>query len=511
MESTIIETSKVDRYFAELIAHQFEIKDDRLIQLIERMMANIRKGNICSDLSDDEMALIPPHLIRASPQNDQRLFVRFQSLVYFQRHWLLESRLIDPVLKRLALHQPVKVKPVDGLNAGQQRAMQKALEHHFFILSGGPGTGKTHTISHIIHALNQKKDIKVALCAPTGKAVSQLKAVSDKFSAECMTLHALLGIKSAKDLLSPPRVLMHDLLIVDECSMVDLGMWSALLSTCAPHTKLILCGDPNQLPSVEGGNVFEELCAFCEKTGYGGYAKLDQCMRTNQKQLQGVANAILSGEMVDTVQVMPTVDDLICDLPVCFKEKHRESTSYESIFQKAGEFQILSALRKGSNGVDALNREIFKQITADLKADDYLAVPMIMTRNAFDLGLTNGDYGIWMHCIDGKGLMPKSGDKVIFLMEGTLRTFPIAMLPSFELAYVLSVHKSQGSEYDKVLMLLPSGSENFGRQVLYTAVTRARSELTIAGSYDTLRLCIQNNEKRLSGLADRLGEFVCKK
>ncbi|MCP5509452.1 MAG: AAA family ATPase [Chlamydiales bacterium] len=489
MESTTLEITDVDWAFADMVARHYVLKDDWIRAFLAEMMASTRSGNVCIEVSDDQLRRIPECLI-AKGANADRLLKHHGSKLYFHRYWHLESKLIEPILKRIIATPEIKPQPIDGLNAKQHIAVSQAMACQFFILSGGPGTGKTHTIARIVEQFSGQS---IALAAPTGKAVSKLRESIVNPGIFFGTLHALLDIKQAKDVLKIPAKLPYNIVIVDECSMIDIGMWGALLEACSEDTRLILVGDANQLPSVEGGSVFEQLCHFFQTTQSVGLVQLTECMRTDQKELQQIAVQVLQGRSQDIPLVdLPSAPDLIQHLSPLFTQKLPDGIDNTTLLAEGKKFQLLCALRKGPNGCDALNQMLHSLISKELKKDDRLAVPIIITRNAFDLGLSNGDTGVWIH--------GQKEDVVIF----EDRVMPRAMVPSFDLAYVLSVHKSQGSEYENIYLLLPPGSEYFGRKVLYTAITRARSKLTIAGSCDTVQMCIENATTRLSGLSDRL-------
>ncbi len=493
MVSTTIEISEVDQAFAEMIMRRYDLNDSWLRSFLAEMMAKTRHGHICIDISQETIARLPDCLLAKGDLADRLLKVRGPHL-YFHRYWHLETKLLLPIARRLKQCTKMESAAIEGLNQMQCHAVSSALTHALTLISGGPGTGKTHTISHIVKQFSGKR---IALTAPTGKAVSKLSEsiVNPEFFFG--TLHKLLGIKRAKDVLKTPSLLPYDVVIVDECSMVDIGMWGTLFEACSSETKLILVGDANQLPPVEGGNIFQQLCAFFKKTKQTGYSELTTCMRTDKKDLQAIASLILKGSFEDLPRIdIPPVRELVNIVNPVFTRKLDDHISTELLLMEAKKFQILNALRRGQLGCDALNRALFQIIKGNIQKNDRLAIPIIVTRNAPDLGLSNGDMGIWIHGPEEQVLFK---DQII----------PKALAPPFELAYILSVHKSQGSEYEDVYLLLPPGSEHFGRSVLYTAVTRAQSQLTIAGSCETVQLCAQNNVMRLAGLSERLGEILC--
>lgn len=159
---------------------------------------------------------------------------------------------------------------MEGLNGGQRSAVEKGLSESVVCITGGPGTGKSYTVAKIVEAFGGS----VCVCAPTGKAVSLLK---EKMDVEVGTLHRLLGVKEGKDILFGEGVLDYEMVIVDECSMIDVGMWARLLRAIKSGTRLILVGDHDQLPPVEAGTVFGELCSYMRERDVGMFIWMSVC------------------------------------------------------------------------------------------------------------------------------------------------------------------------------------------------------------------------------------------
>lgn len=335
----------------------------------------------------------------------------------------------------------------DVLNAEQRQAIKTALSQRFSIITGGPGTGKTFTAATLIRAHGGK----VLLGAPTGKAASHLLK---KAGGKGGTLHSLLGIKSPLDYWKSPRKLQADLVVIDESSMIDFPMFSHLLSAISSSTRLVMMGDFNQLPAVEGGSIFADLVV----SGKLPCTELKTCLRSDRHEILNLAQQILEGEKQDI---------RTCDLGF---SSGQVETIYKRLFRYVklrdfSCFRILSTLRRGPLGVNAINQRLHEH----LKLERF---PILLTQNDARRGFVNGDTA---------------------MVEGGVAYFPcgreerLCRLPSYELAYCLSVHKSQGSEYDEVLFLVPEGSEVFGKEVLYTAITRARNFLDIDGEPKEIR------------------------
>ncbi len=490
-----------DIAFADYIMQRFQLSDavvkDQLIQL----MSSSRLGHVCTNLDRP----LPEVLLESGA------FVEHSEQTYLQRNWKLETHLIDPLLKLIndntgkVIHLPEAL--THGLNFEQKQAVEQSLAAQLFILAGGPGTGKTFTARKIIeaHIARSDKPLRIALAAPTGKAISKLKqsldGVKDTVPVTAATLHTLLGIKRSADFLKKPKCLPYDVILIDECSMIDMALWTVLLRALLPHTKLILLGDIHQLPSVEPGHVFEDLWNVIKDKRSTLGVELKQSMRTDSQALLDLANKVKLGQCDTSIKIdsMPSEDALIDLISPQF------STPFSNeIDQKVlSESQILCGLRQGPFGVDRLNSKIFNHITLACKPQDRLAIPILLTRNAPDLDLCNGQMGVWVHHVhpETQKHLPHPQDYVLFSDRDSL---PFSMLPPHELAYAISVHKSQGSEYNRVHFIMPPGSEHFGRKMLYTAITRARNELAIYGTPDTYNQCIAKSGQRTSGLAIRL-------
>lgn len=379
-----------------------------------------------------------------------------------------EDVLINQIHRLLSLPEKQReISEVKFLTDEQNQALQNALTHPISLITGGPGTGKTYTAQKIVETLKQS----TILTAPTGKAATNLEKNID-FPAVCKTLHSLLGIRSPLDYQNEVDLLEAELVIVDECSMIDPFLFARLLSAIGPNTHILLMGDVNQLPAVEGGSVFADLidAAILPTTS------LSKCMRSDRKEILQLAQNILTNEIKDirTINLGFGENDLekiYANLWSYVKDRDFES------------FRILSTLRKGPLGVDALNRFLYDKFSAI--SDQF---PIMIRRNDPKTGLANGDTGM------------------ITQNKATInnREFALAELPSFEYAYCISVHKSQGSEYDHVLFLIPEGSDNFGKEVIYTAVTRAKHKLDIDGKSEQIKKALSRSSRKISTLLGRL-------
>lgn len=352
-------------------------------------------------------------------------------------------KMIDRQLERL-LHTPSKqiniFKEDKELEVAQNKAVQTALHSSLTVIAGGPGTGKTFTAKKIIEQI--PSDHKIAIAAPTGKATERLrsKLATTMFAS---TLHKLLHNAT---------LLPYDVLLVDEASMIDVEMMARLLSSIKPGAHLILLGDPNQLPPVEGGDPFAQMVDDKRISS----VILTECRRTDHPEILALAEAVRIGDFEQTIELL---QKNLQPLPT--------PTELTNLLDPQSEC-ILTPLRQGPHGSDALNA-LFHKTATDPR-------PILITRNDPTLELFNGDQGF----LEGELAFFEGRDPI-----------PLHMLPPFGWRYVLSVHKSQGSEAPFVTLLLPEGSERFGRKMLYTAITRAQKKVRLFGETHLLQKCLE--------------------
>jgi len=430
------------------------------------LLLALRKGHLCLDLSHlDEFPPLFQQLIQKGANGKTRFSLPKS------RHF--EEKIIDNLRRLLNLsHEPLTCTPAPDLNDEQQEALRKSLTNPFCLITGGPGTGKTYTASQIVEAFRSHGKTNILLTAPTGKAAAHLSTITQ---TEGKTLHRLLQVRGPLDYLQEPEPLEADLVIVDEASMIDPPLFARLLAAIGPGTTLILMGDKNQLPAVQGGSLFADLLDTKIPS-----TTLQTCMRSDRTEILDLAQSILTGASGDirTLDLGFGESDLekIYQNLWNYAKKHAPTNWQEA----PNSFRILSTLRKGPLGVDALNRYLFEQFSAS-------QAPILITRNDPRTGLTNGETGV---LIDSKIAHFAGKDPL-----------PIDQLPPFEYAYCLSVHKSQGSEYDHVLLLVPEGSEAFGREVIYTAVTRAKTHVDIDGNPGVIAEALAKVSGKVSSLA----------
>ena len=413
----------------------------------------------------------------------------------------------------------------------QREAVVKALSEGMFILTGGPGTGKTTTIKSIISGL-ERRNLRFVLAAPTGRAA---KRMSETTGYEASTIHRLLSIKhnpeeraDAYFEMNEDNPLDVDAVIIDEASMVDIFLFNSLLKAISPGCKLIIVGDSNQLPSVGPGQVLKDML----DSGVCPNVELKYIFRqSNESHIVTYAHMINNGEQIDFTtkyedffllkrdnyeEIRQALLYLICEkLP-----KHFNTSPMQ--------IQVLTPMKKGALGVWELNRILQECINppSDKKVElDYgenifrVGDKVMQTKNNYDMewdimstygisaqrgkGVFNGDIGIIDHINKPSRLIRITFD------DGREAEYSYETLEELELAYAITIHKSQGSEYPVVIMPLLGGPRSLlYRNLLYTGVTRAKDCVVILGSENTVKEMIrcENENRRYTGLAARIGE-----
>ena len=450
--------------------------------------------------------------------------------LYLRRYWEYEQQLAEAIRRRAASRSVTKGKKEADL---QKVAAARAVANNFTVITGGPGTGKTRTAMSIL-ALLQKQpggdNRRIALAAPTGKAAARLtesvRAVNQ--TLEATTIHRLLGYLPGSPYFrrDAEHPLPADVVIVDEASMVDLALMAKLVAAVRPDARLVLLGDRDQLASVEAGSVLADICAAAESAQPGDL--LHGTVVALQKSYRFAATggiyrlsiAVNAGESDSALAVLredgearwePLPD--VAKLPGALRERVvgafrpcLESDDPLQALAQMQKFRMLCAVRHGPFGVENLNaiaEEILAQagLLSPRPGASYRGQPLTITENSYNLGLFNGDSGIILPDQDDGGEL-----RAFFVSaEGKLRRFLPSRLPRHETAFAMTVHKSQGSEFERLLLVLPEkDTPLLTRELLYTAVTRARTLIEIRASELVLRAAITRRVTRTSGLREAL-------
>ena len=453
---------------------------------------------------------------------------RYGDSFYLQKNWQWENRFFMHLQRLmqapLQLDLPPPLLEKTNVNALQFEAACKALQYPVSLISGGPGTGKSFTAVEIIRLFltslpSRSADrVLIKVAAPTGKAAALLeKRILIEIGPlaqriQCGTLHSLLCLRSRESLHPRDFTLFADLLLVDEASMIDAKLFSLLLSSLRAGGRLVLMGDKDQLPPVESGGFFSDLVELAPFFSLPATI-LKKSLRVERKELLGLAEAVLLGTLPDNPWTFlihhpeEVVQKVWAKCQESFSFPVHDSFDPKEALHALEQFRVLSCMRKGPLGVDALNRKVLDRFLNRLSLEQRWAVPILIVKNDYPSGLMNGETGLLVAKVSSlkKGRFDLE-DGAYFWdkeQEGILRYFSAAELPSFELGYCLSVHKSQGSEYDSLILVVPAGSESFGRQVLYTAMTRAKKDLLILAEEAPLSALLKQSSRKISGLKER--------
>ena len=449
-------------------------------------------------------------------------------LLYFRLNWKLEKALAQEIADRAlqpAIDEPVTLDG-DLLNKAQAAAVKYALAHALTVISGGPGTGKTTLVGHLIKAYRDGggalKD--VALAAPTGKAAARLGAAvgamvgtEDNFP-KAKTLHRLLGWSPRRAAFrhNVKHPLAAKLVIVDEVSMVDLHLMHDLLAAVGRDARLVLLGDKDQLVSVQPGSVLSDLFRGLQKGRaeaalhvlkenyrFGDDSVIGQLARHVRHGAGDAAISLLGGahkEALNWQRQAPNLEPMV-------KTWSQALAGGDPAQVWAGlqSARILCAHRFGRYGVLTVNAEVQRHLLAAGAAKapatgeaNFAGRLFAVMGNHYGQGFFNGDQGFITH---------SEGEMTAFVEtpEGPLKNVSLARLPTVETAYAMTVHRAQGSEYNQILLVLPDAdSPVLTRELLYTAITRAREQVLICGSESALRAAIARPSARGSGLAQRL-------
>ena len=425
----------------------------------------------------------------------------------------------------------------------QARAARAALEHPLLLITGGPGTGKTTTVARVLLLLAAQARAlggampRIVLAAPTGRAADRMagsvrriatalreegvdEALCDALPTQASTLHRLLGIVPGRagarfDAQSPLPV---DVVVLDEASMVDLALMCKLAEALPAHARLVLLGDRDQLPSVEAGDVLAALVDAAEAPASphaplsGRRVHLVRGYRqTGHLVLEPLADAVRRGDVAATLDALRAggagvVFHEDAPDPLAWRDallapwrELRAVNDPARALALAHRARVLTALREGPQGAATLNARIELALAGPQREPYFHGRLLLVTENHARHGLFNGDVGVCLRGADGLSLAWFDGP------DGP-RAFHPASLPTHSSAFAMTVHKAQGSEFDAVWMQLPlADTRVLSRELLYTALTRARSELHVLGPAASIDAALSRHARRVSGLARRLG------
>lgn len=557
-------------HFAEFIAAQAQVDSDDLLSLSAALLCEAnQQGSVCIDLADlggkpmfvsSSIDSVRIPLAPKTPDWCTRLqacalvgaagrrapLTLDGEKLYLNRFWHYES-FVAARIRQLAKDQPQvhgdlfkqQADDLENIDNEQQAAVRVAAEKAFCVISGGPGSGKTSTVVRILSMLlNLQPDCRIALTAPTGKAAARMQASIDAridqltaqpsvmktMPSEACTIHRLLGYRRQGFEYDETHPLPFDCVIVDEASMVDLKLMYQLLAALPEGARLILLGDRDQLASVAAGNVLGDITGHGQDMGTGD-DDVSACIALLHSNYRFDKNTAI-GELAKLVNLGQSD----AALHLLQQNQHglrwSEEASlqpgahaldwlyeaYQPIFDSStpaealdcyDSTRVLCATNQGPLGVQSLNRWISAALLERnglAENEHYHGLPVMINRNQYELGLYNGDTGIlWQH---------ETGLRACFRdAQNGIRDFALNRLHDYTPAWACTVHKSQGSEFDVVLLILPDQAESdvLCRELLYTAITRARRKFVLHGQSAVVRRAIGRLTRRFSGLAQKLG------
>ncbi|BBX65222.1 RecBCD enzyme subunit RecD [Mycobacterium saskatchewanense] len=531
--------------------------DERVALATALVVRALRGGSVCVDLSTVAGTVGAAELpwpgdaawlaaVRRSALLGDPPVLRLYDdrLLYLDRYWLEETQVRDDVVALLAPGPVVELPAAERLfPAGfeeQREAAEIALSQRITVLTGGPGTGKTTTVARLLALVAEQAESsasarpRIALAAPTGKAAARLQeAVAQEVSAlaqadrerlgrlQAVTLHRLLGSRpgsSTRFRHDRANRLPHDVIVVDETSMVSLTMMARLLEAVRPDARLVLAGDADQLASVEAGAVLADLVDGLSVRADVRVAALRTSHRFGES-IGALADAIRVGDQDGALALLRSGDEHI--EYVEFGEGEDPSPRLRPILLSHAlrlreaavlgatavalaaldEHRLLCAHRRGPFGVAHWNAQVQRWMADETGqpawAEWYAGRPLLVTANDYGLRIYNGDNGVTVAGPDGL--------RAVIAGAGGPLDFATSRLGDVETMHAMTIHKSQGSQADEVTVLLPpEDSRLLTRELFYTAVTRAKAKVRVVGSEVSIRAAIERRAVRASGLRLRL-------
>jgi len=548
--------------------------------------------------------------------NAQQPIVFENNCVYMRRYYQFEQTLVQNIKIRLTQRLPTSPQKISSVLQQlfppvahekaheidwQKIAVANAMNKNFTVIAGGPGTGKTYTVTKLLAALimlnnndieaeasetytngnkpnisiskqSKNQSLEIALVAPTGKAAQRLsesiisaiagfkalinESVLAAIPTQAKTIHRLLGVipNSPNFRHDQNNLLSCDVLLIDEVSMVDLPMMTRIFRALKNNAKIILLGDADQLPSVAVGSVLADIAprphlgysadnanylaqacqldvqllnhAFKQTDSYSDHLSFLITSRRfdGEGEIGRLSAHVIKGESSQSWQLLQAANkskknqltlvngDLHTWLSPLIKEYYQGISSCSTIddaFALLAKFRILCVTRQGEFGVDAINQWVKEQLANNAaqpwgqSQQNYHGMPIMISENDYRLGLFNGDIGLLWRASDSQNHLmaffeqPKTDDG-----ETRYKTLLPSRLPKYDSVYAMTIHKTQGSEFTHVAMILPKKSNNLllSRELLYTGITRAKAQLTIASNKQTWQQGVISVVKRYSGL-----------
>jgi exodeoxyribonuclease V alpha subunit len=539
--------SRLDLAFARFLSQRARLDDSQkkiFEQIVKHLSYQHNQGHSCILLDDDEQAIVlTSGLTALYPVVATPLpLVLEENRLYLQRYWCYEDRLTQQIKAIASRHHGVE--NLDNLldvyftpsheTDWQREAARMSVQHSFSIITGGPGTGKTTTVVKILAVLQTlaKEPLLIALAAPTGKAAMRLQesivsnlnpdktkphfdysdAIKKLIPKEVTTLHRLLGAKLDSPYFKHDanHPLIHDLVVVDEASMVDLALMSKLLDALKPSARLILLGDKDQLASVESGAVLANLTQALPthtvelKTAHRFDKHIKQlAVAVNQQDAEAAWQFLNS----DNAQTMLLEGDLIAYIAAQQTDYLRliqQGADFTDIYRTFNRFQVLCSNKEGKNSVADINARVEQKLAqlgrVQISGLWYVGRPVLVTQNNPQLHLYNGDIGL---CLPDKD----QGSRLMVFFQrpdGSVKSYLPSRIAQCETVFAMTIHKSQGSEFDQVLIVLPDIiNPVLTKELLYTAITRAKETVKLVTDKAVFTATVQQKVARVTGLVDK--------
>ena len=556
-----------DRVFCRLLKESFSEENAFVLAAASLCLSAVREGHSFFELASPELPELlcealgnawPTAAEWASiaenshsigrPGDDNPLILDGESALYLHRYFTYETELANKVSLKASQLVPASLAYAHTSlisESMQAEAVAKALKNLFYLISGGPGTGKTTTVLaylvECVQGLDLSNTLRIAVAAPTGKAAARVSnsirdglarfdlegSVKKKIlSIPCLTIHRLLEAIPGKTSFrrNQKRPLEYEILIVDESSMIDLPLMRKLMDAVPEDSSILLLGDDNQLSSVEVGSVFGDLVRSTsnhESPLFGKSTHLTKTFRFTPDssifRLCQACNdghpekfrAILEGKQNDlnfqTLKKTPNPNlTPVLNLAEAAFQRRTQSEDLAEAFGQLSQFIVLAPLNHGPFGANAINRLTEDKIRRQhnlASVEFYSGQPLLVLENNYDLGLFNGDLGIvWPD--DSGELFAWFSDS-----EGAYQKIRTSWLPRHSTAHSLTIHKSQGSEFEHVAgVFSPEDTEFATRELIYTCVSRAKSEITLFGNIDALCAAVSRRVNRATRLDNRILE-----
>ena len=532
------------------VASFFAAQHSEWQPIITRLIDALKEGHICIALNEDELKVVKMRNDVYQTINDNQIectvvdkpLVLDKGHLYVQRYWQHEVEVANRlrVLSQSTLQLFLSLDTYFN-DEYQQLSAQMALTKQLAVITGGPGTGKTTTVVKILALLlMQSPELTIKVAAPTGKAAARLseslrngkqniefvracftgqEQALDAVPEEASTLHSLLGaIHGSPEFRHHKGNPLHaDVVVVDEASMVDIGMFNRLLRALPAKCKLILMGDADQLASVEAGAVLSSIAqampehrVHLQNTYRFGGAIKALAIAVNEQHVEAFDSVLSNTDPAINMVFGSVIDFAKAQYSAYAKRVEHFSTvgDIASVFETFAQFQVLTATRSDKEQFDALGQRLG---LAQTEQNWYHGRPVMITQNQADIGLFNGDVGIVLATLTEHNQQEL---RVYFPSCDGYRSFLPAQLPAHETAFAMTVHKSQGSEFGHVCLVMPDYSrlpsnpsqlkQLMCKELLYTGITRAKEQVSLAGEIEVFHFAISTNTQRNSLLTQRL-------